>query len=145
MAHTDWIGTVKRLIETCKDGEHGYREAARKAGREDLKKYFATQSEARARFAEELRSEMSRLTDVDMSGSLAAAVHREWMDLLARLGGGDHGVVSAVRQGEGRAIVAYQTAITSPLPPQIEQLARRQLEEIERALEELPGPDTAAA
>lgn len=145
MAHTEWIGTVERLIEICKDGEHGYKEAARQTDRQDLQRIFETQSRARARFAEELRNETSRLTDVSVSGSLAAAVHRGWMDLLARLGGGDEGLLSAVRQGERRAILAYENAIRTPLPPQIEQLARRQMEEIKRAVEDLPGPETNAA
>ena len=145
MAHTGWIGTVERLIEVCKDGEHGYREAARQAARRDLQQFFGAQSKTRARFAEELRSEMSRLTDVNVSGSLAAAVHRGWMDLLARFGGGDEGLLSTVRQGERRAILSYENAIQSPLPPEIEQLARRQLEEIKRAFKDLPGPDTTAA
>lgn len=132
MAPTDWIGTVKKLIEICTDGEHGYREAAHHATQAELKQYFETQSAHRARFAEELRRELSSLTAIRVHGSAAAAIHRGWIDLLSRIGGGERGVLSAVAEGERRAIAEYESAIHNPLPPQIERLARRQLDEIRR-------------
>ncbi|HET6933879.1 MAG TPA: PA2169 family four-helix-bundle protein [Candidatus Angelobacter sp.] len=137
MAHTDWMATVERLIETCKDGEDGFREAAHKATRKDLKQYFETQSRNRAQFGNDLGRELSRLSGREARGSLAAAMHRGWLDLLAAFGAGDESVLNAVRQGERSAIQSYEEALRQPLPPQIERLARTQLESIERGLNKL--------
>ncbi len=137
MTHTDWIGTVERLIEACKDGEDGFREAAHRATRKDLKQHFETQSRKRAQFGNDLHRELSRLSGREARGSLAAAMHRGWLDLLAAFGGGDDGVLNAVRQGERSAIQSYTEALRQPLPPQIERLVRSQLESIERGLSEL--------
>ena len=146
MAPTDWIGTVKKLIEICTDGEHGYREAARHASRPELKKYFETQSAHRARFAGELRRELSSLTAITVHGSAAAALHRGWIDLLSRIGGGERSVLTAVAEGERRAIAEYESAIQNPLPPQIVRLARSQLEEIRRVYNTItPGEPPVAA
>jgi uncharacterized protein (TIGR02284 family) len=145
MAPIDWIGTVESLIEICNGGEQGYREAARKTTRPDLKHHFETQSSTRAEFALELQRELSRLTQVNVHGSVAAALHRQWLDLLARFGGGDKGVLTAVREGEKRAMASYEDALTKPLPPQAEQLVRNQLENIRKAYNELAVWQTALA
>ncbi len=137
MTQTDWIGTVRTMIEACKDGEDGYREAARRAVRRDLRRYFEEQSSTRARFAGELRNQLSLLGQLKPRGSLAAAVHRGWLDLLAKFGGGDSGVLTAVREGERQAMAEYEIAVSSPLPPQIERLARIQLEHIGQVYREL--------
>ena len=104
MAQTDWISTVRTLMEVCKDGEDGYKEAARRAVRPDLKRYFEKQSSTRARFREDLRNHLSLLGRIRARGSLAAAVHRGWLDLLAKFGGGDTGILTAVREGERQAM-----------------------------------------
>jgi uncharacterized protein (TIGR02284 family) len=146
MAPTDWIGTVKKLIEICTDGEHGYGEAAHHASRPELKEYFETQSAHRALFAEELRRELSSLTAMRVHGSAAAALHRGWLDLLSRIAGGERGVLTAVAEGERLAIAEYESAIQNPLPPQIERLARTQLDEIRRAYNSItPGQPPIAA
>jgi uncharacterized protein (TIGR02284 family) len=145
MAPIDWIGTVESLIEICKDGEQGYREAATKTTRPDLKHYFETQSDSRAEFTLELQRELSRLTQVNVRGSVAAALHRQWLDLLARFAGGDKGVLTAVREGEKRAMASYEDALTKPLPPQLEQLVRNQLEDIRKAYNGLAVWETGLA
>lgn len=146
MAPTDWIGTVKKLIEICTDGEHGYREAARHASRPELQNYFEIQSAHRARFAEDLRRELSSLTAMHVHGSAAAAIHRGWLDLLSRIAGGERGVLTAVAEGERLAIAEYESAIQNPLPPQIERLARSHLEEIRRVYNSItPGQPPVAA
>jgi uncharacterized protein (TIGR02284 family) len=56
---------------------------------------------------------------VKVSGSTAAKVHRVWGELKARLGGGDHALLSAAEQGEDEAKHAYEEALGSedfPLP-----------------------------
>ncbi len=55
------IGLVENLIETCRDGEKGYKDAASHVKRTDLKTFFTEQGAQRARFADELQLELSKL------------------------------------------------------------------------------------
>ena len=50
------ISVVEELIETCKDGQKGYQDAASHVKRSDLKTYFNQQSLERASFAGELEA-----------------------------------------------------------------------------------------
>jgi len=76
---------------------------------------------------------------------MAAAIHRGWLDLRGAVPGGGKAVVTAVRQGEAEAIAAYQDALAMPMPPQLEQLARTQLESIKRIDSELALWQTSRA
>ena len=85
------ISVLEELIQTCKDGQKGYQEAASKVKRSRLKTYFNEQSLERSRFAGELEAELIRLgkPDKKVSGSVVGSLHRAWIDTKVGLGGGD--------------------------------------------------------
>ena len=59
---TDTISTLNSLIETCKDGQEGFRLAAEAiSGDEDLKAFLFSCSLQRSKFAGELQSEAINL------------------------------------------------------------------------------------
>jgi len=70
------INVVENLIEACRDGEKGYKDAASHAKRTDLKTFFTEQGSQRARFADELQLELSKLGKPEKkeSGSDTAAL-----------------------------------------------------------------------
>jgi hypothetical protein len=76
MDQNDAVSVTEKLIETCRDGEKGYHDAAEHVKRTDLKSYFNQQSLERARFVQELQAELSRLgkPDKKVSGSATGAV-----------------------------------------------------------------------
>jgi uncharacterized protein (TIGR02284 family) len=135
MSRGNWIGTMEKLIETCKDGESGYREAAEHVKDPALKRVLEEQSKARGRFAQELKDELARISDEHSEGSRAGAAHRTLIGLQALLGGGDRAVMNSVQQGEQSALDAYQAALSAPLPPQLENIVQRQAESIRQAYE----------
>jgi uncharacterized protein DUF2383 len=51
------VSVVEKLIETCRDGQKGYTDAAEPVKRPDLKIYFQQQSVEPGHFAEELEQE----------------------------------------------------------------------------------------
>jgi len=118
MNQDDPISVLETLIETCRDGEKGYKDAAEHVKRPDLKAFFAEQSVERGRFARELETELARLgkTGKKESGSVAGAMHRAWIDTKANLGGGDHTILESVEQGEDSAKEAYEKALNASLP-----------------------------
>ena len=129
------ISVVETLIETCRDGQKGYQDAAQHAKRSDLKTYFNEESMERGRFAEELQAELSRLgkPDKKVSGSAAGAMHRVWLDTKANLGGGDKTILESVEAGEDRARDAYQKALSASLPATAAEVVRRQAQRVQRA------------
>jgi len=129
------INVIEDLIETCKDGQKGYQDAAAHVKRMDLKTFFNEQSLERARFAGELEGELIRLgkPDKKVSGSMSATLHRAWIDTKVSMGAGDKAVLESVEAGEDNAKEAYQKAVTGDLPENIAQIVRRQATSVQQA------------
>jgi uncharacterized protein (TIGR02284 family) len=119
---------LQNLIETCRDGQNGFRESAENLKNPTIRDFFTEQSLLRGQFAGELEAEARRLgdRDVDTSGSTVAAMHRAWIDLKAALGGGDDAIVAAAETGEDAAKKAYEEALKENLPADIQEIVRRQ-------------------
>ena len=126
---------LDNLIETCRDGQNGFREAAENLKDPAIKEYFHEQSLVRAQFASELEAEARRLgeRDVNTSGSTLAAMHRAWIDLKASLGGGDDAIVAAAETGEDSAKKAYEEALKEKLPSDILEIVQRQAQSVTEA------------
>ena len=127
---------VQKLINTCRDGQNGYRDAAEHVTDSNLRRFFNEQSLARASFAGELEQELIAMGEPDpgRTGSISGAIHRAWIDLKATLGGGDRAILSAVEAGEDDARQAYEKALAEGcLPEPIATVARRQLTSIAAA------------
>ena len=107
------IDLLKNLLQLCRDGQAGFRDAAEKLTDPTARAFFQEQSLERARFAGELESELHRLgeKDVDQSGSTAGAVHRGWINLKSALGGGEEAILAEAERGEDAAKKAYEEAI----------------------------------
>jgi uncharacterized protein (TIGR02284 family) len=126
---------VEKLIETCRDGEKGYQDAAEHVKRSDLRTYFNEQSMERGRFAQELQAELARLgkPDKQVSASASGALHRAWIDTKANLGGGDKTILESVEAGEDNAKETYQKALSANLPTNVSDIVRRQATSVQRA------------
>ena len=135
MDENNAISVLEELIQTCKDGQKGYQEAASKVKRSDLKTFFNEQSLERSRFAGELEAELIRLgkPDKKVSGSVVASLHRAWIDTKVGLGGGDKTILEWLENGEDTAKDAYQKAVTADLPEDIAQIVRRQAASVQAA------------
>ena len=135
MDQNNTVSVLEDLIETCKDGQKGYQDAASHVKGADLKTYFLEQSLERARFAEELNAELKNLGEADKkpAGSVSGALHRAWIDTKVALGGGDHTVLESVEQGEDNAKESYQKASGAALPANLADIVRRQAVSVQRA------------
>ncbi|MGA2745571.1 MAG: PA2169 family four-helix-bundle protein [Candidatus Sulfotelmatobacter sp.] len=146
MNENDALSVIENLIETCKDGQKGYQDAATHVKRSDLKTYFNEQSLERARFAGELEAELIRLgkPDKKVSGSVGGALRRAWIDTKVSLGGGDKTVLESVEAGEDSAKEAYEKAVAGDLPENIAQIVRRQAASVESAHDKVKSLRDAA-
>ena len=76
------VSVLNSLIETCKDGEKGFKEAAEGLKSAAIRAKFLEYSRERGQMLTELQAEVRRLGgDPETSGSMSGAVHRGWLDL----------------------------------------------------------------
>ena len=129
------ISTLNNLIETCKDGQEGFRQAAEGVKNSELKTLFGAYSTQRAQFAGELQNEVLRLGgDPEKSSSTAGALHRGWINLKSALTGEDEGaVISECERGEDSAVRNYEDALEDDLPGDIHAVVERQFAEVKAA------------
>ena len=147
MASTEQaVTTLNNLIETCRDGQEGFKTAAEGVSNSELKELFYAYSQQRAGFVGELQDEVRRLGgDPEETGSVTASLHRGWMGLRAALTGGDEAsVLSECERGEEAAMSNYRAAFNVDLPASIRQMVERQFAEIKEAHNHIRNLDRAA-
>ena len=76
------ISTINGLIETLKDGQEGFKEAANAVKDPQLKSLFSDYSQQRSRFATELQNQEKSLGEAqpEETSSATGAMHRAWID-----------------------------------------------------------------
>jgi uncharacterized protein (TIGR02284 family) len=125
---SDIITILNGLIETCKDGEKGFRAAAEGVTNGDLATLFMNYAEQRSSFAAELQAEVSRLGGKpENGGSGLGAVHRGWIDIKAAVSGKDEGaVIAEAERGEDHAVKEYRQALEKNLPTAVQTIVENQ-------------------
>jgi uncharacterized protein (TIGR02284 family) len=133
--NTEDISVMNDLIETLKDGENGFREAAEAVRDSQLASLFEEYSQQRAQFAAELQMEVGRLGgNPERSGSTAGALHRGWIDLKAAIAGNNESqIISECERGEDAAKEAYERALQKNLSTDIRIIVQSQAEQIKEA------------
>jgi uncharacterized protein (TIGR02284 family) len=129
---SDIRSTLNDLIETLKDGEQGFREAAAHLRAESLRTQFLSYAQQRARFAAELQREVANIGGVpETSGSAAGVLHRGWIGLKSLLtSGDDHSVLAEAEKGEDSAVKNYREALAKDLPRDIHDVIENQYKDI---------------
>jgi len=140
------IECLNDLIETCRDGENGFRTAAEHVTDASLKTLFSECSVQRAQFASELESEVRQLGGSPATtGSASAAFHRGWMNIKSIVtGGSDDAVVAECERGEDAAVENYQRVLKQNLPPNVLPVAKHQFTEIKRSHDRIRELENAA-
>jgi uncharacterized protein (TIGR02284 family) len=131
------ISTINDLIETLKDGQEGFRQAAEAVEDPELKSLFHEYSLQRSRFAGELQSEALRLgeTKPEDSSSAAGAMHRTWINLKSAIAKRDnHAILAECERGEDSAVKEYQEAMEDEdLTAPVREIISRQYTEVKSA------------
>ena len=128
MAERTERAVLNHLIETCRDAERGLRLAADEVKSNELKRLFLRLAEQRQAFANELLPHAQRLGGASVSdGTAAAALHRAWIQVKARLASdADQAVLEEAARGERYAMHAYDDAVTEMIPPDVRDLVEGQ-------------------
>ena len=134
MTNDDIIDTLNKLIETCKDGEYGFRTSAEHAKSADLKSVFMRRSEDCRRGATELQAEVRRLGGkAETDSSTTGAMHRGWVSVVGTLTGySDEQMLNECERGEDVALDRYRDALKQPLPADVMSVVQSQYEGVKR-------------
>jgi uncharacterized protein (TIGR02284 family) len=133
------ISTLNNLIETSRDGQNGFQTAAEGVKNADLKSLFYSFSQERARFVGELQDEVRRLGgDPETTGSIAATLHRGWINIKSAVTGGDEGsIISECERGEDSALKNYNAALEVDVPANIRSIIERQYVQVKSAHDQI--------
>jgi uncharacterized protein (TIGR02284 family) len=130
------ISTINGLIETLKDGEKGFKEAADAVRDPQLKNLFREYSQQRHRFATELQGQAQSLGEFspEKTSSTAGAMHRAWINLKSAVtSGDDKAILSECERGEDSAVHEYEEALQNGLSGAVRETVSRQFTEIKSA------------
>ena len=119
---------LNNLIETCKDGELGFKTAAEGLKAPDIKAKFLEYSRQRNEMVRELQAEVRRLGgDPEKSGSVSGSLHRGWLDIKSAITGkDDHAIVAEAERGEDVAKSTFESALKETLPASALTLVQQQ-------------------
>jgi uncharacterized protein (TIGR02284 family) len=120
------------LIQTCKDGQQGFLDAAHHVSDANVKSTFLDLSQQHSMFAGDLQQEVTRLQgEPEKTGSTTGALHRGWIDFKAKVSGqNDQAAIREAERGEDAAIKAYQKALEKTLPADLRVTLELQLQAI---------------
>ena len=131
----DVISTLNNLIETCKDGQNGFQTAAEGVQNSNLKSTFYEYGQQRAQFVGELQTLVRELGgDPENSGSVAASLHRGWINIKSAITGNDDGaILNEAERGEDVAKDQYKKASQMSLPSNVSTVIQRQYQAVQAA------------
>lgn len=124
------VSVLNDLIETCIDGEEGFRNCADSIGDSEMKSFFAARAKTCRVAATQLQDLVVSLGGrVESSGSMAETMHRRWLDIKSLITGkSDEAIIDECERGEDVAVRRYREALDEDLPEHIRMIVQRQYE-----------------
>jgi uncharacterized protein (TIGR02284 family) len=139
MDNDDVISTLNHLIETCKDGEYGYRASAEHLRHPQTRMRFVHAAEQCSVAATRLAAEVVRLGGkAEDGGSMAGAMHRGWVAVRSTLSTHtDLAILEEAERGEDHALESYRDALEEMLPEPVRSVVQTQYEDAKRNHDEV--------
>lgn len=133
------------LIDACKNGEKGFREAAEGVNNAYHQVRLNEYARHRAMFASELQALVRKLGgDPDRKGTVVGSLHRGWMNLKAAIAGkNDDAILVECCRGESAALLHFEHVSNLDLPEDVRAAIERQRDTIKESIEHLKAMETA--
>jgi len=141
MANDSVISTLNNLIETCKDGQEGFQQAAEGVQDSSLKSLFYEYSQQRSQFVGELQGLVRELGgEPETSSSVAGALHRGWINIKSAVTGRDDAaILNECERGEDIAKSVYKDALAADLPSNVNSVIQEQATQVQQAHDRIRG------
>src|SRR5204863_6717444 len=130
------VSTTNSVIETLKDGQEGFKQAAEGVKDPQLKSLFNEYSQQRSQFAAQLQSHLQSMGEPEpaTTSSAAGALHRAWINLKSAVTrGDDHAILAECERGEDSAVEEFRKALDNGLSAPVQEIVSRQYAEIKQA------------
>jgi uncharacterized protein (TIGR02284 family) len=136
---SDVIGVLNDLVESCRDGEYGFKACAEHADSAELQEIFRRHAGECAVAAAELEREVrTRGGEPASGGTVAGALHRGWVSVKSALSAqDDKAVLEECERGEDAAVARYRAALKTTLPFDVRALIERQAHGAQRNHDEV--------
>ena len=130
----DVIDTLNDLLETCRDGEYGFKTSAEHAKSAEIKTMLMRHSGECRDAGLELQRLIQELGgEADDGGSVSGAVHRGWVAVRGVLSGySDQSMLDECERGEDYAVASYRKALKQNLPAAVRTVVERQAQGAQR-------------
>jgi len=130
----DVIETLNDLLESCRDGEYGFKECAEHVKAQDIKTLLSRHADECRSAGLELVTHIRQLGgEPDEGGSASGAMHRGWVSVRGTLSGyTDLAMLDECERGEDAAVTRYRNALKEDLPSHIRALVERQAQGAQR-------------
>ncbi len=141
------VSTLNNLIETCRDGQEGFKQAAEGVERSDLKSLFYDYSQQRAHFVGELQDLVRTLGgDPENTGSMAGAIHRGWINIKSAVTGKDEAaILNECERGEDSAKNQFKETLELALPAHVQHTVQAQYSKVLEAHDRVKALRDAAS
>ena len=128
--HDDAKSLINELIETSKDGEKGFSNAANDTTDPHLRGVFVECSQRCRAGASELQEQVRALGGKpETDGSVMGAVHRGWLEMKSAVTSRDaKAILEECEHGEDYAKARYADALKKDLPVAVREVLQRQYE-----------------
>jgi uncharacterized protein (TIGR02284 family) len=137
MDNSTAVSTLNNLIQTCHDGQNGFKTAAESVKDIHVKGLFERFSRQRAEMARELETEVRKL---------GGTPHHGWMNIKSIVtGGDDSAIIAEAERGEDAAKDAFATALKEALPAGARELIEQQAAIVKAAHDEVRALDKTHA
>ena len=135
------VDVLNQLLETARDGEKGFNEAAESTDNPDLRATLQGFAAQRAAFVTELTQLVQSVGgDPHETGHVAGAVHRGWMNLKEAFSSrDDKAILEECERGEDYAKKTFTEALDEPLPENIRTVVQRMASEVKMAHDRVRG------
>jgi uncharacterized protein (TIGR02284 family) len=134
MDNDDVVDTLNDLLESCRDGEFGYRECAEHVKAQDLKTVLQRHEQACRDAGLELQALIVQMGGkADEGGSMTGALHRGWVSVRGTLmSNSDQAMLDECERGEDSALASYRKALKKQLPERVRTVVQRQSDGAQR-------------
>jgi uncharacterized protein (TIGR02284 family) len=128
------ISILNSLVQTCKDGEEGFRACAQEQNDTNIKISLMERSANCGAAARELQNLVIQHGGApEQSASLSGALHRRWIDIKSSIiGRSEKAILDECERGEDVAKRSYQEALSQDLPPLERAIIERQYQGVLR-------------
>jgi uncharacterized protein (TIGR02284 family) len=128
VANDDVIDALNDLLESCRDGEYGYRECAQHLQQPDLKAVLQSHEQDCRSAGAQLQTLITQLGgQPDEGGTVGGALHRGWVSVRGSLmGNSDQAMMDEAERGQDIALSRYRKALKQTMPASVRDMVERQ-------------------